>query len=458
MAGKNILIFSDGTGQAGGLLPDERRSNIYKLFRATRIGPDSSIDPAEQLAFYDPGLGSRHLGYGTAMRIWRWVYNKVSQATGLGLTANIIDCYAAILALWEPGDRIYLFGFSRGAYTVRCLGAVLGLCGVPTTMKDGTPLRRDPQSTRAIADEAVRQVYQHVSSPKDEAYLEQRKALAVRFRAQHGSDAGGKANAIPYFIGVFDTVAALGSYGLMAALALGALAVMAAAAGLLSLLAYTFWVWFGLLVATALALAVVGFLKTYVKYAVGLEGYTFWETLHVTHLKMKFYDNQLNPDVLYAKHALSIDENRADFARVPWTNEGMDNEGGRFEQVWFAGNHSDVGGSYPENESRLSDIALQWMVEAAQAVPHGIRIDGDVLQLYPSSGGPQHDECKTGRFGYLWEKGRRDVPEDAVLHPSVKERFEHGSVLQYDEMKPYRPENLRRHQDVRQYYDRAVAV
>ena len=46
---KNIVIFSDGTGQRGGLLFDERRSNIYKLFRATRCGPDSPINPAEQL-------------------------------------------------------------------------------------------------------------------------------------------------------------------------------------------------------------------------------------------------------------------------------------------------------------------------------------------------------------------------------------------------------------------------
>jgi uncharacterized protein (DUF2235 family) len=55
---RNILVFSDGTGQAGGLLPDERRSNIYKLYRATRCGPDSTIDPSIQVAFYDPGLGS----------------------------------------------------------------------------------------------------------------------------------------------------------------------------------------------------------------------------------------------------------------------------------------------------------------------------------------------------------------------------------------------------------------
>ena len=58
MVSKAILIFSDGTGQAGGFRFDEKRSNIYKLYRATRCGPDLSIDPREQAAFYDPGLGS----------------------------------------------------------------------------------------------------------------------------------------------------------------------------------------------------------------------------------------------------------------------------------------------------------------------------------------------------------------------------------------------------------------
>jgi len=160
---KNILIFSDGTGQAGGLVVDERRSNIYKLFRATRCGPDSQIDPKFQLAFYDPGLGTQPSGVSLPVRVWRWAYNTVSQAMGLGLTVNIIDCYSAILQMWEPGDRIFLFGFSRGAYTVRCVGGVLGLCGVPTTMPDGSPLKRDPASTRAIASKAVKKVYQHVS-------------------------------------------------------------------------------------------------------------------------------------------------------------------------------------------------------------------------------------------------------------------------------------------------------
>ena len=133
---KNLLIFSDGTGQAGGILPDEKRSNIYKLFRATRCGPDTDIDPAQQLTFYDAGLGSEPAGGAFFItRAYRWLRKIASQATGLGITNNIVDCYAAILTMWEPGDRIFLFGFSRGAYTVRCLAAVLSFCGVPTVMR-----------------------------------------------------------------------------------------------------------------------------------------------------------------------------------------------------------------------------------------------------------------------------------------------------------------------------------
>lgn len=102
---RNILIFSDGTGQAGGLTPDENVSNIYKLFRATRCGPESDIDPSEQLTFYDRGLGSQpDTGVFSAERAYRWLHNAVSRATGLGITMNIIDCYAAILRMWQPGD------------------------------------------------------------------------------------------------------------------------------------------------------------------------------------------------------------------------------------------------------------------------------------------------------------------------------------------------------------------
>jgi hypothetical protein len=68
-------------------------------------------------------------------------------------------------------------------------------------------INRDDTSARIIAKEAVKKVYQHVSSPRDSEYVPQRVALAERFRRQYGSDASGKSNAYPYFIGVFDTVA-----------------------------------------------------------------------------------------------------------------------------------------------------------------------------------------------------------------------------------------------------------
>jgi hypothetical protein len=51
-------LISDGSGQVGGINFDEDRTNIYKMHRACRVGPDSGIDPAEQVAFYDPSLGS----------------------------------------------------------------------------------------------------------------------------------------------------------------------------------------------------------------------------------------------------------------------------------------------------------------------------------------------------------------------------------------------------------------
>jgi len=66
-------------------------------------------------------------------RAYRWLHDVVSQATGLGITTNIIDCYAALLRMWQPGDRIFLFGFSRGAYTVRCLASVLSFSAITAT-------------------------------------------------------------------------------------------------------------------------------------------------------------------------------------------------------------------------------------------------------------------------------------------------------------------------------------
>src|ERR1700745_615811 len=128
---KNIVIFSDGTGQAGGINFDEARTNVYKLYRACRVGPDTRIDPSEQVAFYDPGLGSAADGGHFKVGWLRTVYNGSSMVTGRCSSASIIGGYAAIIRLYEPGDRVILIGFSRGAYTVRSLAGVMSFCGIP---------------------------------------------------------------------------------------------------------------------------------------------------------------------------------------------------------------------------------------------------------------------------------------------------------------------------------------
>lgn len=466
---KNILIFSDGTGQAGGLRPDENRSNIYKLYRATRCGPDTEIDPRYQLAFYDAGLGSQPPdGAFFVTRAYRWLHNVASQATGLGITTNIIDCYAAIIRMWQPGDRIFLFGFSRGAYTVRCLAAVLALCGVPTRMADGSPLRRDITTTTRIAREAVKKVYQHVSSPKDKAYLAQRAALAKRFRERHGSDSNGAANAVPFFIGVFDTVAALGSYTLSTALVGGGAIAIAALSYLQSLFLFPFLSTFLTSLGFAAAAIVIGYIATHVKYAVGLPDYYWWETLHLVAPKMQFYDLNLNDAVWYARHAMSIDENRADFAKVGWASRHQtgpkrpDEYPDWLQQIWFAGNHSDIGGSYPENEARLSDISLGWMVHAAKNLPDGktsdgfgLKTDDRYLKLNPDPLGPQHDAREPGYLAgrFKWTEGLRQVEDGAILHSSVLVRFAAADGVQhFYERTDYRPSNLRNHGKTKQYY------
>ena len=141
--GRNILVFADGTANEGGLLPDESRTNVYKLFRATRVGPETCIDPDRQLAFYISGVGTPTPGAATS---WRAKLREgIDQTFGIGLGEKIVECYVAIISGWRPGDRIHLFGFSRGAYTVRCLAHVLELMGIPTKQIDESSISLDPK-------------------------------------------------------------------------------------------------------------------------------------------------------------------------------------------------------------------------------------------------------------------------------------------------------------------------
>jgi Uncharacterized alpha/beta hydrolase domain (DUF2235) len=144
---------------------------------------------------------------------------------------------------------------------------------------------------------------------------------------------------------------------------------------------------------------------------------------------------------------------------VPWGSprDHKQTEPEWFQQIWFAGNHSDIGGSYPEDETRLSDITLKWMVGAAQAVPDGLKTDPSVLRLYPSAAGMQHDEAKRGLFQFA-STITRQIPKDAPLHESVYERAALATVLHYDLMEQYRPKTLEGHTEFQHQCKEAGAV
>lgn len=458
---KNILIFSDGTGQYGGVQPDQRLSNIYKMYRAMRSGFASDIDPARQIAFYDPGLGS---GDGGGR-----IKNILSAAFGTGISQNIADCYEAILKHYNPRDRIFLFGFSRGAYTARCVANVLNLCGVPTQDVGGGPLPSGGSKLRKIAERAVYEVYEHGSGHERQLYELEREEQARRFRADHncsgcGLDGEAQGNVAPTFIGVFDTVAALG--GVIVRRILLALAVAAI------FLAAISWVY---------DWPAIGKIASHIPALLLVAAYIWasWKQLkticdgpskkglswHFAKWNLKHYDRFLDTNVGSVRHALSIDENRERFPQVGWGASAdvqrMENSqrGGPkwLDQVWFAGNHSDIGGSYPEDESRLSDIALGWMLEELESIEHPPLINDRLIQLFPDAGGLQHDEARASCDSWLpsfltWKEKVRTINPAATLHPTVIERFGKTSVAMFDVKAPYRPSNLQEHADVQQFY------
>ena len=398
--GKNILIFADGTGNEGGLLPDESRTNVYKLFRATRTGPDSPINPAEQIAFYIPGVGTSTPG--EAQRLPKRLWRGLLQAIGGGLTRRIIDGYVAIISVWAPGDRIYLFGFSRGAYIARCIANVLECAGIPTRQADGKPLSLEPGSLRALAKEGVRTRYS-LGLPKQDVTA--RDTAAAEFRDRYASAVGvPPTGPLPYFVGAWDTVAALG--------------------------------WNHFLIS--------------------------W-LIHKIRKSDHLFDMHFPKDVPYARHAMAIDEYRKDFVRVPWGGSGTvsyDDLDGlqRFDQVWFAGNHADIGGSYPENESRLSDITLQWMADlVTKDLPTEGRIhmQAELLQSFPASNGMLHDELMAGvgsHHLHLLVRGDRKVDPTGTLHPTVIDRLKMKRVRNYVGFGPYRPKSLEEHPKAKEYY------
>jgi uncharacterized protein (DUF2235 family) len=356
---KNIVICCDGTGNEFG----DYNSNVVKLY-STLI-----IDGKQQVGYYHPGVGT--MGAPTA-------HNKISKACsvvmglafGAGLLANVGDAYRYLMNVYEDRDRVFIFGFSRGAYTARALAGVLHMFGLLCPGNEGLI----PYIIRLYAKRT-----------RSAAGMTHTFGVATAFKATFCR------NCPLHFVGVWDTVSSVG------------------------------WVW--------------------------------------DPLKLPY--TAQNPDMATGRHAVSIDERRCYFRNNLW---GDPLPGQSIKQVWFAGVHSDIGGSYSEADSGLSKITLQWML--CEALPAGLLVDPQkaarILGRIPPPPPVAPDPSATMHNSLTWKwwlleflphsyydpvsrKARwriplgasRSIPEGSVLHETV------GEKRSIDPS--YRPQNLPTH-------------
>ena len=308
---RNIIVCCDGTGNE----ISENISNVLKLYRVLR--KTGQTDP-QQMVFYDPGVG-------TLARPDPWTRFKqdavavLGLATGYGLDDNVLRAYTFLINHHEEGDNIFLFGFSRGAYTVRVLAGLIhrvGLLAPEQCNLADAALTAYKQASATI----VEQEDQTTDLPTiDENEPQAQPTSRDDPDSQFARIVSTRWPTIK-FVGVWDTVASV----------------------------------------------IVPRPDRF--YVFSLQKLAF---------------TQVNPSVKVFRQAIAIDEQRRMFRLEPWkepqtfmhnrfsaTNNSEPQDA---LQVWFAGAHADIGGGYPEKESGLSKFPLLWMIE--EAVKHGLAVN-----------------------------------------------------------------------------------
>ena len=112
---KRLVICCDGTWNS----PENTKLAASNVLRLARAVPPTAGDGTVQIVYYDPGVGSGNL-----------VDKLTGGAFGSGLSLNVREAYAFLVHNYEPGDALYFFGFSRGAYTVRSTAGFVRKVGI----------------------------------------------------------------------------------------------------------------------------------------------------------------------------------------------------------------------------------------------------------------------------------------------------------------------------------------
>jgi uncharacterized protein (DUF2235 family) len=176
---RNLIVCSDGTSNS-----KRTKTNVWRFHHALKplYGKD---------CFYDRGVGS-------------FAADITGKAFGTGVDQNLRECYEFLVRRWEPGDRIFLFGFSRGAFTVRSLANFIDLVGLvaPTKKKVSVRNRKGPGRIRKSLQKInVQRAY--------DLYRLSRKQVFER-EITKARDEIGLRECPVYCIGVWDTVGAIG--------------------------------------------------------------------------------------------------------------------------------------------------------------------------------------------------------------------------------------------------------
>lgn len=186
MEGRDLVVCCDGTSN---ILGNQRDTNVVKLMRLCEKS-------GRQLVYYDPGVGSANTYPGVALldRLQLQLGLLKGLAFGGGIYENIAEAYTFLVRNYRAGDRIWLFGFSRGAFTARAVSGIVNLFGIVRPSAE-TLL---PTLLRAYFSDPAR-------AGAEGRY---RNDIARDMREHFADEAGREARI--HFIGVWDTVATVG--------------------------------------------------------------------------------------------------------------------------------------------------------------------------------------------------------------------------------------------------------
>lgn len=353
----NIVLLSDGTGNSRGKL---FRTNIWRVYEALDLADPENPKIPRQFAFYDDGVGNSSFK----------PLAVLGGALGYGLARNVRDLYGFLCRMYQPGDRIYAFGFSRGAFTIRVLVGLISSQGIVRYTGSEAELLR-------LVKAAYREYRRRYTLKIN--YIGPLRDLRDRMLAAWARLRGKQ----PYAQARLDNLADV-------------------------------------------PIEFVGCWDTVAAYGMPVDELTVvWDAVV---WPAQLPNARLSPSVKRALHALSLDDERNTFHPKLWQHE---EDSTRISQVWFAGMHSDVGGGYPDQG--LSHVSLDWIMNAAadHQLRFADRVREQQRALSDENG-PMNDS-RQGVGGYYRYNPRRMEPlltatgqTRPLVHESVVRRIRAG--------------------------------